>query len=100
MVPEKQVKQVEEANKTLIENTVLIPLGKKQVDILKNILEEKAKLQSQYAILEKQEGNLITFAIEFKGIDETKIQQVRLSNAQDSLVVLLRPDTPEEKKEV
>lgn len=94
MTPEEEIKkQAEEQEKKakeIIDSTIRIPLTDKQAGILRKIVEDKKRLEQEFGKLNEKETELVTFTLEFKGIDQKQVQELKLSELGDALVVVMK----------
>lgn len=101
MTPEeelkKQAEDQEKKAKEIIDSTTRIQLTEKQSGILRKIVEDKKRLEQEFNKLNEKETELITFTLEFKGINQKNVQEIKLSELGDALVVVMKPT---EKKEI
>lgn len=95
----KQVKNIEAKSKVIIDNTIRIPLTEKQASIIRKVAMDKQVLEKEFNKLNEKESELITLALEFKAIDQKKVEQVKFSELGDALVVIMKPEEKLEVKE-
>lgn len=95
MTPEeelkKQAEEQEKKAKETIDLSIRIPLTDKQAGILRKITLDKKRLEEEFARLGEKETDLITFMLEFKDIKQKDVQEIKLSELGDALVVVMKP---------
>lgn len=95
----EQVKNIEAKSKVIIDNTIRIPLTEKQASIIRKVAMDKQVLEKEFNKLNEKESELITLALEFKAIDQKKVEQVKFSELGDALVVIMKPEEKLKVKE-
>lgn len=104
MAPEeelkKQAEEQEKKAKETIDNSLRIPLTDKQAGILRKITLDKKRLEEEFAKLGEKENDLITFMLEFKDIKQKDVQELKLSELGDALVVVMKPVAKKDEPKV
>lgn len=92
--PEDNMKKVKKEEDELLARTVRIPLKKNQMDIIKEINEDRFKYQQALLAVDKREQDLITFTLALKDIDREDTASINLDG--NDIVIIKKPV---EKKE-
>lgn len=92
--PEDNMKKVKKEEDELLARTVRIPLKKNQMDIIKEINEDRFKHQQALLAVDKREQDLITFTLALKDIDREDTASINLDG--NDIVIIKKPV---EKKE-
>jgi len=90
--PEQEAKEAEERNKDLIARTSKIKIGPKTFANIRDIKQEQAIIQKDFAINQRREADLIDFVLEQAGIERKDLESINITD--DSEVVAVKRAIP------